>query len=110
VALLYSARRADEFAFIDELHAHSAAGLLELHQTVTRDESAGWTGSRGRIGPAHFEALLHEPLTTLCFVCGPDMFVSESVATLRTLGVPDSQIRTESGGQGQGQVQVQSAK
>ena len=27
-SLLYSARRADEFAFIDELRAHAAAGLL----------------------------------------------------------------------------------
>jgi NAD(P)H-flavin reductase len=104
VALLYSARRADEFAFIDELRAHADAGLLELHQTVTRDESASWTGRRGRISPAHFGALLHEPMTTLCFVCGPEMFVDESVATLRTLGVPDSQIRTESGGRGQVQA------
>jgi NAD(P)H-flavin reductase len=98
VALLYSARRADEFAFIDELRAYSNAGLLELHQTVTRDESATWTGRRGRIGPAHFEALLHEPAATLCFVCGPESLVSESVATLGALGVPESQIRTESWG------------
>ncbi|MBI4888940.1 MAG: FAD-dependent oxidoreductase [Acidobacteria bacterium] len=95
LSLLYSARRADEFAFIDELRAHAAAGLLDLHQTVTRDESASWTGRRGRIGRAHFEALLHEPLATLCFVCGPDALVGESVATLGALGVPDAQIRTE---------------
>jgi len=98
LSLLYSARRPDEFAFIDELWAHSAAGLLELHQTVTRDDSTGWTGLRGRIGPAHFEALLHEPAATLCFACGPESLVSESVATLSALGVPGSQIRTESWG------------
>jgi NAD(P)H-flavin reductase len=97
-ALLYSARRADEFAFIDELRAHSDAGLLELHQTVTRDDGPSWTGQRGRIGPAHFEALLHEPTETLCFVCGPDAFVKESVATMIALGVPETQIRTESWG------------
>ena len=72
-------------------------------QTVTRDDSGAWTGPRGRIGPAHFEALLHEPMTTLCFVCGPETFVNESVATLRALGVPKAHIRTESG-------QVQSTK
>jgi Na+-transporting NADH:ubiquinone oxidoreductase subunit F len=97
-SLLYSARRADEFAFIEELRAHSAAGLLELHQTVTRDDSPTWTGPRGRIGPTHFEAVLHEPEATLCFVCGPDAFVKESVATITALGVPESQIRTESWG------------
>lgn len=98
VALLYSARRADEFAFIEELKAHSDAGLLELHQTVTRDDSSAWTGRRGRIGPAHFEALLHEPAATLCFVCGPESLVNESAATLSGLGVPQSQIYTESWG------------
>jgi NAD(P)H-flavin reductase len=97
-ALLYSARRADEFAFIDELRAHSHAGLLELHQTVTRDDGPSWTGQRGRIGPAHFEALLHEPAETLCFICGPDAFVKESVATMIALGVPETRIRTESWG------------
>jgi NAD(P)H-flavin reductase len=97
-SLLYSARRPDEFAFIDELRAHSDAGLLELHQTVTRDDSPSWTGRRGRVVQAHFEALLHEPAATLCFVCGPDAFVKESVATMTALGVPDAQIRTDSWG------------
>jgi len=98
ISLLYSARRADEFAFIRELEAHAAAGVLELHQTVTRDESASWIGRRGRIGRAHFEAVLHEPASTLCFVCGPDPLVDESAATLAALGVPGAQIRTESWG------------
>ncbi len=98
LSLLYSARRSDEFAFIEEFRAHADAGRLVLHPTVTRDQSAGWTGRRGRIGRDHFEAVLHEPAATLCFVCGPDALVGESVATLRALGVPDAQIRTESWG------------
>jgi NAD(P)H-flavin reductase len=97
-SLLYSARRADEFAFIDELRARSDAGLLELHQTVTRDDSSSWTGPRGRVGQAHFEALLHQPAATLCFVCGPDAFVKESVGTITALGVPNAQIKTDSWG------------
>lgn len=99
ISLLYSARRADEFAFIEELQAHADAGVLDLHQTVTRDVSASWTGRRGRIGRAHFEALMHEPAGTWCFVCGPTSLVDESVATLQALGVPEGQIRTESWGQ-----------
>lgn len=95
ISLLYSARRADEFAFIQELQAHAAAGLVELHQTVTRDEGTSWTGRRGRIGRDHFEAVLHEPAATLCFVCGPAPLVDESTATLAALGVPETQIRTE---------------
>jgi NAD(P)H-flavin reductase len=94
VSLLYSARRADEFAFVEELRAYEARGLLEFHPTVTRDDGA-WAGGRGRIGRTHFEAVLHDRADTLCFICGPPPLVSEAVATLSELGVPRAAIRTE---------------
>ena len=95
VSLLYSAQRGDEFAFIDELRGHAAAGRLELRQTVTRDNGSTWTGERGRIGRAHFEAVLHEPAATLCFISGPSPLVDASVAALQQLGVPADRIHTE---------------
>jgi ferredoxin-NADP reductase len=95
LSLLYSARRSDEFAFVDELREHERRGSLELHQTVTRDDSTSWGGRRGRIGRNHFEAVLHEPTSTLCFVCGPPSLVSDSAATLQELGVPVGSIKTE---------------
>lgn len=98
VSVLYSARTADEFAFIDELRAEAQAGRLELHQTVTRDDGEGWQGPRGRIGRAEFESALHAPADTLCFVCGPPAMVADTVATLRELGVPEPLIRTEQWG------------
>jgi sulfhydrogenase subunit gamma (sulfur reductase) len=98
ISLLYSTRRSDEFAFVEELRAHERAGRLELHQTVTRDDSTSWDGRRGRIGRSHFETVLHDPKATLCFVCGPPSLVSDSAATLRELGVPDALIRTEGWG------------
>lgn len=98
VSLLYSARRGDEFAFIDELREHELAGRLVLQQTVTRDDSTSWQGRRGRIGRAEFEAVVEEPAHTLCFVCGPPAMVDESVTVLKALGVPASAIRTEQWG------------
>ena len=95
VSLLYSTRRSDEFAFLDELRAHEREGRLEFHQTVTRDEDESWEGKRGRIGRDHFEAVLHDPASTLCFLCGPPALVVDSVATLRLLGVAEDAIRTE---------------
>jgi len=96
LSLLYSVRRPDEFAFIDELRDHEQSGRLSMHVTVTRDDGGStWAGGRGRISRTHFEQVLHEPSGTLCFVCGPPQMVAESVATLRLLGVPDTQIRTE---------------
>ena len=98
ISLLYSARRGDEFAFVDEFQSYVEDRRLELHQTVTRDESSAWSGRRGRIGRSHFEAVLHNPEGTFCVVCGPEPLVSESVSTLKALGVPDAQIRTEQWG------------
>jgi ferredoxin-NADP reductase len=95
ISLLYSTRRSDEFAFVDEFRAHERDGRLELHQTVTRDDSTAWDGKRGRIGRSHFEAVLHEPASTLCFICGPSSLVSGAAASLRELGVPEALIRTE---------------
>jgi ferredoxin-NADP reductase len=95
VSLLYSTRRSDEFAFVEEWREHERAGRLEFHQTVTRDDGEAWGGRRGRIGRDHFEAVLHEPASTLCFVCGPPSLVSDSAAMLQSLGVPASSIRTE---------------
>ena len=94
VSLLYSARRADEFAFLPELEALARGGRLELHPTVTREDEA-WAGGRGRIGRSHFESVLHDRLDTLCFICGPGALVAEAVATLGDLGVPRVAIRTE---------------
>ena len=98
LSLLHSARRGDEFAFIDELRNRAAAGRIALHQGVTCEEGPSWAGRRGRIGRAQFGALLHEPRATLCFVCGPAPLVNESVSTLKALGVPEAQIRTEGWG------------
>ena len=95
LSLLYSARNGDEFAFIEELRGHESRGCLELHQTVTRDDSTAWVGGRGRIGRSHFESVVHDPVRTLCFVCGPRAMVNESVSTLAALGVPAEAIRTE---------------
>ena len=94
VSLLYSARRADEFAFVDEFRDREHAGRLEFHPTVTREDGA-WAGGRGRIGRAHFEAVLHDREDTLCFICGPGPLVTEAVTTLSELGVPRAAIRTE---------------
>jgi all-trans-retinol 13,14-reductase len=94
VSFLYSARRADEFAFADELRTFEERGMIEFHPTVTRDDGA-WAGGRGRIGRSHFESVLHDRGDTLCFICGPAPLVSEAVTTLSELGVPRAAIRTE---------------
>jgi NAD(P)H-flavin reductase len=98
ITLLYSARRSDEFAFIREFETHVRAGRMTLHQTVTRHDGDDWQGRRGRVGRGEFEAVLRYPASTLCFVCGPSALVTETVDTLKALGVPDALVRIEQWG------------
>ncbi len=93
IAVLYSARTPDEFAYEEELRALAAAGRLELHQTVTRGGD-GWTGPRGRLGRADLAPLVRDP-ETLCFVCGPPALVEEIPKLLGELGVAQERIRIE---------------
>lgn len=95
MALVYSARTADEFAFADEFAALGRAGRLLVHMTVTRDERAGeWPGRAGRIDEALLAASLPTP-DAWCLVCGPAGFVTAATATLRALGVPAGRIVVE---------------
>jgi ferredoxin-NADP reductase len=92
IALVYSARSADEFGFRTELDALAAARRINAHFTVTRDPS--WQGRKGRID----HALLKEALpsaSAICFVCGPPGLINDASAILRALGVADEKILIE---------------
>jgi ferredoxin-NADP reductase len=93
IALVYSARSADEFAFRAELNALAAAGRITAHLTVTRDIDT-WPGRRGRID----ETLLQDALPSmqsLCLVCGPPQLVADTTTLLRSLGVTEERILIE---------------
>jgi len=94
VALIYSARSVDEFAFRPELAALESAGRISTYFTVTREEKPDWQGRRGRIS----EALLAEALPSAgstCFICGPPQLVTDASRLLMTLGVSAERILTE---------------
>jgi CDP-4-dehydro-6-deoxyglucose reductase len=93
IALIFSARSPEEFAFRTELDALAMAGRITAHFTVTRDVGT-WPGRRGRID----EALLKDALPSmqsLCLICGPPQLVSDAGALLRKLGVSDDRILIE---------------
>lgn len=94
LALLYSARVPDEFAFDDEFRALAAAGRLTYRRTATRHAGPSWTGDRGRISRALLESVVEDD-ETLCFVCGPDSLVHDVPRMLHDLGVSASRIRIE---------------
>jgi ferredoxin-NADP reductase len=94
LALVYSARTPEEFAFDGELASLASTGRLTYHRTATRHTDPHWTGGRGRISRAMLEAAV-EDADTLCFVCGPEALVHEVPRMLYDIGVARSRVRVE---------------
>jgi ferredoxin-NADP reductase len=96
--LLYSAKTADDFAYLPELGEMArlprADGGLELHLHVTREAPDTWHGARGRITSSELAALVDDP-ATLCFVCGPETMVADVPRMLTELGIPRDRVRVE---------------
>ena len=93
IALVYSARSPEEFAFRTELDALRAAERIGAHFTVTRDRGP-WSGHRGRIDETLLRAAL--PSTSShCLICGPQALIADTRQLLKTLGVSENRILTE---------------
>lgn len=93
IAVVFSARSADEFAYRTELEAMAAAGRIRVWFTVTRPDQQ-WPGRKGRID----DALLREALSSLegcCMVCGPPALVSGVTELLVKVGVAPDRVLTE---------------
>jgi ferredoxin-NADP reductase len=94
VAVVYSARSAEELAFRTELDALLHAGRLRSFFTVTRDDAGPWTGRRGRINEELLRRALPSP-EARCLICGPQQLVTDVRAVLIGLGVSGENILTE---------------
>jgi NAD(P)H-flavin reductase len=91
--LLYSAKTADDFAYLPELTEMAGQNSLELRLHVTREAPDALRG-RGRIGQAQLAPLIDHP-ETLCFVCGPEAMVADVPRMLVELGIERARIRVE---------------
>ncbi len=92
LALVYSSRTPDEFAYLDELRDLAHQGRLALTLTLTGDAEE-WRHARGRTGPAHLSDLVTSD--TMAYICGPPAMVRDVPAALTSIGLPRAQIRTE---------------
>ena len=95
--LLYSARTAEDFAYLSELRGMVRRGQIELRLHATRETSSGtetWRGERGRITPEHLKPLVNAQ-QTLGFVCGPAAMVEDVPVMLEQLGVPPQNVKLE---------------
>ena len=92
MALVYSARTPEEFAYLDELRALDETGQLALTLTLTGD-AQDWRHARGRAGDRHLAELCSSD--TMAFICGPPSMVTDIPQALMKLGIPREQIKTE---------------
>jgi NAD(P)H-flavin reductase len=94
VALIYSVRSPEEFAYLDEFQRLEDEGRIEFRHTVTRAATEGWRGRQGRIDVRCLDGVV-EPGNTLCFVCGPPALIGDLRPQLTEFGVSENQIRIE---------------
>jgi ferredoxin-NADP reductase len=94
--LLYSAKTADDFAYLPELRELATQRGLGLRLHVTRETPATESEhfARGRISVAQIARLVDDP-ETLCFVCGPESMVDAVPQMLLELGIERTRIRIE---------------
>jgi ferredoxin-NADP reductase len=93
IALVYSARSSEEFAYRSELDAMAIAGRISLFLTVSR-LAESWEGRRGRIDQALLKSALPSG-DACCLVCGPPELVSDVSQLLLGLNVGADRILTE---------------
>lgn len=94
IALVYSARSPDEFAYRTELDAVVQSGRLTAFFTVTRADSESWDGRRGRIQEDLLRLALPSP-DAQCLICGPPQLVEGARVMLQQMGVDDANILTD---------------
>ena len=95
--LLYSSHSYEEVIYRDELELLvRSSALLEVAQTLTREQPAGWTGYHRRVDTDMLREVAW-PLDQrqLTFICGPTPFVETAAASLVSLGHEPGRIKTE---------------
>jgi ferredoxin-NADP reductase len=94
--LLVSARSAEDVLYRDELARLAAGDGLAVHQTLTREQPAGWTGFARRVDAEMLETIGPAPQAApRIYLCGPTAFVERAADLLVALGHDPATIRAE---------------
>jgi len=95
--LLYSAKRADDLIYREELEELAGRGNgFETFFTLTREQPDGWQGFGRRVDRELLDEVgwpaAEDPLA---YVCGPTAFVEAVASALVDSGLPPHRIKTE---------------
>jgi ferredoxin-NADP reductase len=93
--LVYSSRTLADVIYRGELD-RLAGPAVEIVQTLTREQPAGWNGYTRRIDEALLEEVAWPPAERpLAYVCGPTLLVEAAAEALAGLGHEPARIKTE---------------
>jgi ferredoxin-NADP reductase len=96
--LLYSSRTIEDVIYAKEINqlCEQSRGRLEVFQTLTRQQPAGWTGYARRVDrPMLQEVLIPLGKGLRAFICGPTLMVESAANALVDLGIDPAAIKTE---------------
>jgi ferredoxin-NADP reductase len=92
--LLYSSRTLEDVIYRNELDKPEPG--VEVVQTLTRSQPAGWGGYARRVDQEMLgEVAWPADESPLAFVCGPTSFVETVASGLVALGYPAARVKTE---------------
>jgi len=95
IVLLYSNRFDDAIPFVDDLDEIQKRNQhLKVLITITRP-SATWKGQTGRITKQWIESAVPDYSERVFYTSGPSRMVDAMLATLRELGLPETQVKQE---------------
>jgi ferredoxin-NADP reductase len=95
IILLYSNRYEDNTAFEDDFNEMQGRNQnLKVMLTITQP-SQNWKGCTGRINRAIIEKVVPDYAERIFYTSGPGPMLDAMSATLREIGLPDTQIKQE---------------
>ena len=96
IGLLFSNKKAEEIIYREELDRLAREmPRLEVAYTITRGAPEGWTGYARRIDRDMIAEVWPDVAERVCYLCGAPEMVNASIEHLRSLGVPEGNIRSE---------------
>ena len=99
IFFIYGCRTTDDFIFADELaYLQKRLPNLQVVATMTRTQGSPWAGARGRITRSLIEEAIPNVAGRRIHLCGPPAMMDIVKASLRELGTPPEQIKTEAFG------------
>ncbi|MGE5468834.1 MAG: ferredoxin--NADP reductase [Ignavibacteria bacterium] len=94
--LVYSNRRPEDAAFLEELRglARRIEGF-KLMATMTRAVESQWAGRRGPVDAELLKEVIADLSSPACYVAGPPAMVADMRRQLNQAGIDDEDIRSE---------------